>query len=189
MSCVYPIDILIEEHRLVERVIALVEKIRSKLEDEKEVPATVFWKLVDFLRGYADVVHHSKEEDILFWEMREYDEDLSDGVKDQMAVLIDEHIQGLDLANEMHKAIRDYQRGSTSARNRILRAITTYIEIMEPHFKSEEDDVFPEMISVLSDAEKKKMEKDFERFDNLVGGKEAHKRYQDIVANLEKELG
>ena len=184
----YPIDILIEEHRLVERVIALVEKIRSKLEDNKEVPATVFWKVVDFLRSYADVVHHSKEEDILFWEMREHDEDLSDEVKDQMAVLIDEHIQGLDLANEMHKAIRDYQRGSTTARNRILRAVTTYIEIMKPHFQSEEDDVFPEMVKVLSDQEKSKMKEDFERFDNMVGGKAAHKRYQELVDEIEKEL-
>ncbi|MFX1476401.1 MAG: hemerythrin domain-containing protein, partial [Promethearchaeota archaeon] len=107
---------------------------------------------------------------------------------DQIGVLIDEHIQGLDLVNEMHKAIREYHRGSTSARRRILRAVNTYVDMMKAHFKSEEDDVFPAMVKVLSKSEKDKMAADFKRFDKLVGGPAAHRRYQKIVEELEKEL-
>ena len=114
----YPIEILLDEHKLVERVFAIVNKISEKLKDNKEIPATAFWKLVEFIRGYADVIHHSKEEDILFSQMQEHDEDLSTEVKDQIGVLIDEHIQGLDIANEMHKGIREYRRGHPAARNR-----------------------------------------------------------------------
>lgn len=184
----YPIQILIDEHKLVERVIKLVEKVRSKLKKNKEIPAPTFWKLVEFIQSYADVIHHSKEEDILFMQMREHEAELSDKVWDQIGVLIDEHIQGLDLANEMHKAIREYQRGSTSARRRILRAINTYVDMMKSHFKSEEDDVFPAMIKVLSKSEKDKMAADFKRFDKLVGGTAAHRRYKKIVEELEEEL-
>ncbi len=184
----YPIEILLDEHKLVERVIKLVEKVRSKLKKKKEIPATSFWKLVDFLRSYADVIHHSKEEDILFMQMREHEAELSEKVWDQIGVLIDEHIQGLDLANEMHKAIRDYQRGSVSARKRILRSVTSYVDIMKAHFKSEEDEVFPAMVKVLSKAEKDKMAADFKRFDKIVGGTAAHRSYEKIVAELEKEL-
>lgn len=184
----YPIEILLEEHKLVERVITLIEKIQSKLKDEKEVPATVFWKLVDFLRSYADVIHHSKEEDVLFVQMQDHEEELTSEVWDRIGVLIEEHIEGLDLANEMHKAIREYQRGKPKARKNILEAITRYIEVMKPHFQAEEEDVFPAMVAVLSDEEKTKTKADFERFDNLVGGTEAHKRYQKIVSELEKEL-
>ncbi|MFX1563567.1 MAG: hemerythrin domain-containing protein [Promethearchaeota archaeon] len=184
----YPIEILLEEHKLVERVITLIEKIQSKLKDEKEVPATVFWKLVDFLRSYADVIHHSKEEDVLFVQMQEHEEELSSEVWDQIGILIEEHIEGLDLANEMHKAIREYNRGNQKARKNILDAVTRYIEVMKPHFKNEEDTVFPAMVAVLSDEEKRKTKADFERFDNLVGGAEAHKRYEKIVGELEKEL-
>jgi hemerythrin-like domain-containing protein len=184
----YPIDILLDEHKLVERVIDLVEQIRDRLKEEKEVPATVFWKLVDFLYNYSDVIHHSKEEDVLFAKMQDYAEKLPTAVKDQIAVLIDQHLQGLDLANEMHKAIRDYKRGSAGARKRILQAVTSYVELMKPHFQSEEDDVFPAMVKVLSKADKDQMKADFDRFDRLVGGAEAHKRYERVVSELEKEL-
>ncbi|MFX1562459.1 MAG: hemerythrin domain-containing protein [Promethearchaeota archaeon] len=184
----YPIDILLEEHKLVERVIGLTEKIQSKLSDEKRIPATVFWKLVDFLQGYADVIHHSKEEDVLFVQMKEHEEELPSAVWDKIGVLIEEHIEALDLANEMHKAIREYRQGKPKARKTILKAISRYIEMMRPHFQAEENDVFPAMVSVLSDKEKARTKADFERFDSLVGGAEAHKRYQKIVAELEKDI-
>lgn len=184
----YPIDILLEEHKLVDRVFAIIEKVRDKLEDKEEVPATVFWKLVEFIRGYADVIHHSKEEDILFEQMREHDEELSDEVQDNIAVLIEEHIEALDLANEMHKGIRAYRRGKPEARKNILDSVDNYLKIMKPHFKMEEDEAFPAMVDVLSQEEKDKMKADFERFDKILGGKEVHERYRQIVEDLEKEF-
>jgi hemerythrin-like domain-containing protein len=184
----YPIDILLDEHKLVDRVFAIIEKVRDKLKDEEEIPAPVFWKLVEFIRGYADVIHHSKEEDILFETLREHDTDLPKEVDRNIAVLIEEHIEALDIANEMHKHIRAYHRGASEGREKILKAVTDYLEIMQPHFKMEEDDVFPAMVKVLSKEEKDKMKADFERFDTILGGKEVHTRYRQIVEELEKEV-
>lgn len=184
----YPIDILLDEHKLVDRVFAIIEKVRDKLEDEKEVPATVFWKIVELIRSYADVIHHSKEEDILFEQMREHDTELPDEVQRNIAVLIEEHITALDLANEMHKGIRAYHRGTPQAREEILKSVNEYLEIMQPHFKMEENEVFPAMVDVLSQEEKDKMKADFERFDKILGGKEVHKRYQQLVKELENEI-
>lgn len=182
----YPIDTLLDEHKLVDRVFAIIEKVRDKLEDEEEIPAPIFWKLVEFIRGYADVIHHSKEEDILFEQMREHDTDLPKEVDRNIAVLIEEHIEALDLANEMHKGIRAYQRGSSEGRKNILKAVNEYLNIMQPHFKMEEDEVFPAMVKVLSQEEKDKMKADFERFDEILGGKDVHKRYEQIVDELER---
>ncbi len=184
----YPIDILLEEHKLVDKLFAIIEKVRDKLEDEKAVPATVFWKLVEFIRGYADVIHHSKEEDILFEQMREHAEDLPDDVQNNIAVLIEEHFKALDLANEMHKGIRAYHRGISKARKQILESVKGYLDMMQPHFKMEEDEVFPAMVGVLSIEEKDKMIADFRRFDEILGGKEVHKRYKELVTTLEKEI-
>ena len=50
----------------------------------------------------------------------------------------------------------------------------------------EEDEVFPAMVKVLSQEEKDKMTADFDRFDNILGGKEVHKRYTKIVEELEE---
>ena len=184
----YPIDTLLDEHKLVDRVFAIIEKVRDKLKDEEEVPAPVFWKIVELIRGYADVIHHSKEEDILFEQMREHDTDLPDEVQRNIAVLIEEHIEALDLANEMHKGIRAYHRGAPQARESILKTVNQYLKIMQPHFKMEEDEVFPAMVGVLNQDEKDKMKADFERFDKILGGKDVHKRYHQIVDELEREI-
>jgi hemerythrin-like domain-containing protein len=184
----YPIDILLDEHKLVERVFAIIEKVRDKLKDEEEIPAPVFWKLVEFIRGYADVIHHSAEEDILFDTLRDHDTDLPEEVDRNIAVLIEEHIEALDLANEMHKGIRAYQRGASEGRSKVLKAIDSYLDIMKPHFKMEEDDVFPALVKVLSKEEKDKMKADFDRFDQILGGKDVHKRYAQIVEELEREF-
>jgi|GEM_PF-2882477 len=184
----YPIDTLLDEHELVNRVFAIIEKVRDKLEDEEEISAPVFWKLVEFIRGYADVIHHSKEEDILFEQLREHDTDLPKEVDRNIAVLIEEHIEALDLANEMHKHIRAYHRGTAEGRNKILKSVNEYLNIMQPHFKMEEEEVFPAMVAVLSKKEKDKMKADFDRFDKILGGKEVHKRYAKLVEELEREF-
>ncbi len=184
----YPIDILLDEHKLVDRVFAIIEKVRDKLRDKEEIPAPVFWKLVEFIRGYADVIHHSKEEDIFFDQLREHDTDLPEDVDRNIAVLIEEHIEALDLANEMHKAIREYHRGKPEGRDKILKSVNGYLEIMQPHFKMEEDDVFPALVKVLSKKEKDKIKADFERFDEILGGNKVHERYQQIVEDLEKAI-
>ncbi len=184
----YPIDRLLDEHKLVDRVFTIINKVRNKLRDEEEIPTPIFWKLVEFIRGYADVIHHSKEEDILFEQMREHDTDLPAEVYANIGVLIEEHIEALDLANEMHKGIRSYHGGKPGARNKIITAVNRYLDIMQPHFKMEEEDVFPAMVEVLSKVEKDKIKADFDRFDNILGGKEVHKRYKQIVEELEKEI-
>ncbi len=183
-----PIEILLDEHKLVDRVFSIVEKVRDKLTDKEDIPATTFWKLIDFIRGYADIIHHSKEEDILFDYMREKDTALSDVVQDNIAVLIEEHIEALDIANEMHKAVRIYQRGKSEARRKILRSVNSYLKIMKPHFAMEEDEVFPAMLGVLNQDERDKLKAEFDRFDEILGGKEVHKRYTTIVEELEQEI-
>jgi hemerythrin-like domain-containing protein len=182
----YPIDILLDEHKLVNRVFAIIEKVRDKLKDEEEIPAPVFWKLVEFIRGYADVIHHSKEEDILFEILPKHDTDLPKDVDRNIAVLIEEHIEALDIANDMHKHIRAYHRGASEGREKILKSVNDYLKIMQPHFEVEEEEVFPALVKVLSQKEKDKMKADFERFDNILGGKEVHKRYTKIVEELEE---
>lgn len=184
-----PIEILLDEHKLVNRVFFIVENIRDKLTKKDDVPASTFWKLIDFIRGYADIIHHSKEEDILFDYMREKDTAISDVVQQNIAVLIEEHIEALDIANEMHKAVRLYQSGKSKARGNVLKAVNKYLKIMKPHFAMEEDEVFPAMLGVLNQEERDKLKAEFDRFDEILGGKEVHSRFTKMVEELEQETG
>ncbi|MFC1546440.1 hemerythrin domain-containing protein, partial [bacterium] len=68
-----PIDPLINEHRLIERMIKLMSKKLNEIKEKNVVDVTFIDTAVDFIRTYADKCHHGKEEDILFRELAKKD--------------------------------------------------------------------------------------------------------------------
>jgi len=58
--------VLVDEHRLILRMIALVEGNTELMEQGRFRDWQFFLAAVDFIRNYADRFHHAKEEDVLF---------------------------------------------------------------------------------------------------------------------------
>lgn len=83
---------LMIEHRLIERMLQLVNKVLIKIEKQKTVAPVFVDTVVDFIRTYADRTHHGKEEDILFRELEK--KDISNDNRRLMNELIEEHILG-----------------------------------------------------------------------------------------------
>ncbi|MFX0049145.1 MAG: hemerythrin domain-containing protein, partial [Candidatus Hermodarchaeota archaeon] len=61
-----PIGPLMAEHRIIEKMIALMQKEIEKIKKFNKVNPLFIDTAVDFIRMYADRTHHGKEEDILF---------------------------------------------------------------------------------------------------------------------------
>ena len=59
-------DVLKDEHRGIERMLAIVEAASSRLAAGGDVPADLYLNAVDFFRGFTDGCHHAKEEAKLF---------------------------------------------------------------------------------------------------------------------------
>ena len=64
-----PIGPLMIEHRLVERLIALMQKEGDRIKEDKLADIDFIDDCIDFIKTYADRCHHGKEEDILFKEL------------------------------------------------------------------------------------------------------------------------
>ncbi|MDP3026300.1 MAG: hypothetical protein Q8N63_01225, partial [Nanoarchaeota archaeon] len=64
-----PIQILIDEHKNILKVIQALENECDSLESGKKIDKIFFEKSINFIRTYADKFHHAKEEDILFVEL------------------------------------------------------------------------------------------------------------------------
>ena len=62
-------QVLVDEHKLILRMIALVEKNTELLDQGKFRNWQFYLDAVDFIRAYADHFHHAKEEDVLFVEL------------------------------------------------------------------------------------------------------------------------
>jgi hemerythrin-like domain-containing protein len=66
-SEVDPIELLMTEHRLIERALDAMDAWITTLSPESEADdKEELARFVSFIRGFADAYHHGKEEDILF---------------------------------------------------------------------------------------------------------------------------
>ncbi len=61
-----PVAPLMIEHRLVERMIAVIKEEAAGIGLKNKVDPVLIDTAVGFIRTYADRTHHGKEEEILF---------------------------------------------------------------------------------------------------------------------------
>jgi hemerythrin-like domain-containing protein len=59
-------EILMDEHRVIERVLTALERAAERLEQGGKLDPGFFVDATDFIRGFADGCHHQKEEGVLF---------------------------------------------------------------------------------------------------------------------------
>lgn len=59
-------EILKEEHKAIELMLEILEKIAQKLEKREEISSQHLQKILEFIKVFADRCHHGKEEDLLF---------------------------------------------------------------------------------------------------------------------------
>ena len=104
-----PIGPLMIEHRLIERMIALLRKEIGKVEESQEIDPIFIDAAVDFIRMYADKTHHGKEEDILFRELAK--KNMTQEHQKIMQELIEEHKYGRKMVGELVQAKQKYLQG------------------------------------------------------------------------------
>ncbi len=65
-----PVGSLMIEHRVIERMLALLNHEHSKIISEGNVDSSVIDVAIDFFTTYVDRFHHGKEERVLFRELK-----------------------------------------------------------------------------------------------------------------------
>jgi hemerythrin-like domain-containing protein len=145
------IGILMREHRIIERMLKLMNNIVSS----NTINAVFIEQAIDFLRNYADKNHHGKEEDILFKAL---------GAKKLIAEhlkimheLINEHALGRDLVHKLKIANEKYQQGDKSAVQDIYVNIQALLDLYQKHIEKEDKHFFWSAMNYFNDAEKKEL--------------------------------
>ena len=95
--------VMIDEHRLILRMISLVEKNTERMLQGRFRDWQFFLDAVDFIRNYADRFHHAKEEDVLFVAL------VNNGMPEKnspIEAMHMEHDQGRALVRAMEDAVQ-----------------------------------------------------------------------------------
>lgn len=179
-----PLESLAREHRLIAKAVSMTEAFRNEIDAGGPIRPRRYWMLVDFWSTYADIVHHGKEEQLLFPVIVEKSE-LSQYAA-TIDKLVEEHMYLLGYISDLRRWARPMFTGDRAARERVIRCLDGYIELMGPHIKLEDEELFPAAADLLSKKELNELAKEFKALDARVSPN-VHAYYRDIVDNLMKE--
>jgi hemerythrin-like domain-containing protein len=171
---------LMIEHRLIERMITLIDKEVKKIAKNNVVNHSFIDVAVDFIRTYADRTHHGKEEEILFRELSK--KKLSDNDNIVMNELIQEHIIGRNTTAELVKSAAAYQKGDKAALPLITQNLRKFVDFYPKHIEKEDKVFFPSSMGYFSESEQQSMLDEFWEFDR----KMIHTKYKSVIESLEK---
>lgn len=152
-----------------------VRKIKEKSAVDPEFIAIA----VDFIRTYADKLHHGKEEDILFRDLSK--KSLSAEHKKTMDELVREHILGREKTKNLFEARNQYLKGSKDSLQEIVKNMEILAEFYPKHIEKEDKHFFLPVMNYLSKEEQSAMLNEFYEFDR----KFIHVKYNDIVSGLD----
>ena len=108
-----PIGPLMKEHRIIERMIALLAGHLENIRQTGQTDLAFIDTAVDFLRTYADRCHHGKEEDILFRELDR--KKLADEHRHTMTGLVQDHKTARKTVAALVQARNRYEQGNSDA--------------------------------------------------------------------------
>ncbi len=171
---------LMIEHRLIERMVALIGKEVERIRKTGNVDILFIDTAVDFIRIYTDRTHHGKEEDLLFKVLAE--KEMTDEEKKVMDELIEEHVQGRKTVHALVDARDRYVAGDTAAIDTIIEKFDFLVDFYPKHIEKEDKVFFPAVMKYLPTAEQDQMLQEFNAFDQ----KMIHDKYRDIVEKIEE---
>ncbi len=169
-----PTDILKSEHRIIERMLTVLEKALI-LKDEINIEHIE--KIIEFFKNFADKCHHGKEEEMLFPEMEKVGIPKEGG---PIGVMLFEHDEGRNFIKGMEFALkeRDFQKFEENAKG--------YIELLREHIFKEDNILFNLADSHIDRKTQEELLYKFEKFENEIIGKKFHEKYHQLVHEMEK---
>lgn len=179
-------EILMSEHRVIERVLAVLDVAASNLENGMPVRMEFFVKATQFITGFADGCHHRKEEGVLFPTMAHYGVPVEGG---PIGVMLYDHEQGRLFTQGIREAIQRVEAGESGALQALIQNVHGYADLLRLHIQKEDNILFPMANRFIPAAEHDKVLDGFEHVEHEETGEGVHEKYLALADELEKEMG
>ena len=144
-----PIEVLMNEHRVIESVMNAMEARLATLQN-KPFPADFFRRALDFISNFADGCHHYKEEQCLFPAMAARGVPADGG---PIGVMLAEHDQGRACIAGVRQNLAAAEAGSPEAAAAVRRYASAYIELLRQHILKEDNILYRMARNVLTPAD------------------------------------
>lgn len=179
-------DTLMEEHRIIERVLTALEKQARRLDAGETVRPSFFLDAADFVRDFADGCHHEKEEDNLFPAMAAHGFSPDSG---PLAVMLADHEEGRRLTGAMRAAAERLEGGEPEAATEVVRNAIGYVAVLRQHIMKEDNVLFPMAEQALPEEQKEQLAEAFADLDADEASEGVRQKYVALAEKLEAEAG
>lgn len=170
--------ILMEEHRVIERVLDSLEIAANRLSAGQTLPVDFFFTAVDFIRNFADGCHHKKEEGILFVAM---DANGMSQDTEPLSIMLDDHEQGRRLTRAILEGTERAQHGDATAMRQVRQSALDYVALLREHIQKEDHVLFPMADEIIPFGQHQQIMTDFNHIEHEV---EVHEKYLRIADQL-----
>jgi hemerythrin-like domain-containing protein len=178
-------NILIDEHRVIERVITALETATSRLSSGQPVRPGFFIDASEFIKGFADGCHHKKEEGVLFPAMEAAGVPRSGG---PIGAMLSDHEAGRYYNQNMRAAAERLAAGDKSAIADIEKNALGYARLLRQHIMKENMVLFPMADHVIPAAKQTEVAEAFEHIEHEETGEGVHEKYLALAEALEREV-
>ena len=175
-------EILMEEHRVIEKVLFSLETAAKRLSAGQMIPMDFFLKAADFIKNFADGCHHKKEEGILFVALAVNGMPQDAG---PIAMILEEHEEGRRLAQAMREVAERVQGGDITALSQVIQNALEYVTLLCEHIQKEDNILFPMADNVIPIGQHQQIVAEFNRIENE---DEIHEKYLRIADELAKAV-
>lgn len=145
-----PIDRLMEEHRLIEAVLAALRRFALGVPEPRPEERERLAQFVDFLSHFADKEHHGKEEDVLFVAMVEAGMPQQTG---PIACMLHEHDEGRAHVAALGQLASQPQPWTAQEREAVGRHALDFVQLLTAHIQKEDQVLYPMARDRLSEAQ------------------------------------
>lgn len=172
-----PADVLKAEHRAIERVLDALDRLRSA----ERIDRSLWLKVIDFLRNFADGCHHAKEERELFPRLERARIAREGG---PIGCMLDEHDYGRTLVGRMHAVLDAAAAGDAVAASSIRQTAAAYVALLRQHIWKEDNVLFAMADRVLGPDEQRELAEEFERTERAGQNAGRHEHYLRVAEEL-----
>jgi len=175
------VDILINEHVYIKKVLAAIKRDCEELAEGKDADIEFYKNVIEFVRGYADKYHHQKEEKELFSIMAEQDENIKRGPV--MGMLL-EHDLGRGYIGKLEIAVSDYEKGEKRKKAYIIAHALSYADMLEKHIEKEDTTIYMFARRMIDNKIQKDLMKKFEMIENDETNRSIREKYIGFAQSL-----
>lgn len=183
MNC---IQIMVEEHENIKRMLKVTTKYCMDILEHKKVEYEDFFKIIDFIRNYADKHHHGKEEIMLFNRMV----DEIGGAAEKLVKfgMLVEHDMGRFYIQELEFAVREVLNGNQEARLKIITYAMSYVYLLQRHIEKENEVAYIFAEENLKQETLDRINEECAKFEKEAKENQMQQRYLNLLYELEKKI-